>query len=177
MRPPLLRSAIVALAPLLLLASCNPSTDPPAQGQAHLAVTANVVGTAVATVVVEVTAPDISTPLVFNIVVADGVASGTITIPAGTARRITIRAFDAGGVLTHSGAATVSVQAGTNRLPDAHAARRGRADRGTPGQLHDQRDAHCERAVARRHANRSAHCGDPGCAGARHDRDGQLGHA
>jgi len=77
-------------------------------------VTANVVGTAVATVVVEVTAPDISTPLVFNIVVADGVASGTITIPAGTARRITIRAFDAGGVLTHSGAATVSVQAGTN---------------------------------------------------------------
>ena len=114
MRPPLLRSAIVALAPLLLLASCNPSTDPPAQGQAHLAVTANVVGTAVATVVVEVTAPDISTPLVFNIVVADGVASGTITIPAGTARRITIRAFDAGGVLTHSGAATVSVQAGTN---------------------------------------------------------------
>src|SRR2546427_20758 len=114
MRPPLLRSAIVALAPLLLLASCNPSTDPPTQGQAHLAVTANVVGTAVATVVVEVTAPDISTPLVFNIVVADGVASGTITIPAGTARRITIRAFDAGGVLTHSGAATVSVQAGTN---------------------------------------------------------------
>src|SRR5438105_14412327 len=114
MRPPLLRSAIVALAPLLLLASCHPSPDPPAQGQAHLAVTANVVGTAVATVVVEVTAPDISTPLVFNIVVADGVASGTITIPAGTARRITIRAFDAGGVLTHSGAATVSVQAGTN---------------------------------------------------------------
>src|SRR2546427_7686841 len=114
MRPPLLRSAIVALAPLLVWASSTPPTDPPAQGQAHLAVTANVMGTAVATVVVEVTAPDITTPLVFNIVVADGVASGTITIPAGTARRITIRAFDAGGVLTHSGAATVSVQAGTN---------------------------------------------------------------
>ena len=114
MRPPLLRSAIVALAPLLLLASCNPSTEPPAHGQAHLAVTANVAGTAVATVVVEVTAPDIPTPLVFNFVVADGFASGTITIPAGSNRTITIRAYDAGAVLTHRGTAIVSVQAGTN---------------------------------------------------------------
>ena len=114
MRPPLLRSAIVALAPLLLLASCNPSTEPPAHGQAHLAVTANVAGTAVATVVVEVTAPDIPTPLVFNFVVADGFASGTLTIPAGSNRTITIRAYDAGAVLTHSGTAIVSVQAGTN---------------------------------------------------------------
>src|SRR6266702_636339 len=114
MRPRFPRSAIVALAPLLLLASCNPAPDPPAQGQAHLAVTANVAGTAVATVVVEVSAPDITTPLVFNIVVASGVASGTITIPAGSNRTITIRAYDAGAVLTHSGTATVSVQAGTN---------------------------------------------------------------
>ncbi len=114
MRPLSLRSAIVALAPLLLLSSCNPATDPPAQSQAHLAVTANVAGTAVATVVVEVTASDITTPLVFNIVVASGVASGTITIPAGSNRTITIRAYDAGAVLTHSGTATVSVQAGTN---------------------------------------------------------------
>ena len=62
---------------------------------------ADVSGTAVATVVVEVTAPDIPAPLVFNFIVTDGIASGTITIPAGTGRTITIRAFDAGGVETH----------------------------------------------------------------------------
>ena len=62
----------------------------------------------------EVTAADIPASLVFNFIVADGVASGSITIPAGTGRTITIRAFDAGGVLTHEGTATVNVQSGSN---------------------------------------------------------------
>lgn len=107
-------SAVTALATLLAFASCNPAAGPSGDGQAHLAVRADVTGTAVATVVVEVSAADIPSSLVFNFIVADGVASGSIMIPAGTGRRITIRAFDAGGVQTHEGATTVNVQSGLN---------------------------------------------------------------
>ena len=107
-------SAVTALATLLAFASCNPATAP-SGGQAHLAVRADVSATAVTSIVVEVTAADIATPLVFNFIVASGVASGTITIPAGSNRTITIRAYDAGGVQTHSGVATgVNVVAGAN---------------------------------------------------------------
>ncbi len=108
-------SAFTAVATLLAFASCNPATGPSGDGQAHLAVRADVSGTGVATVVVEVSATDIPSPLVFNFIVADGVASGTITIPAGSNRTIAIRAYDVGGVETHSGMATgVNVLAGAN---------------------------------------------------------------
>ena len=108
-------SAVTALATLLAFASCNPAAGPSGDGQAHLAVRADVSGTAVAMVVVEVTAADISTPLFFNIIVASGLASGTITVPAGSNRTITIDAYDAANVKTHSGEARgVNVQAGDN---------------------------------------------------------------
>src|SRR3989449_1532360 len=58
--------------------------------------------------------PDIPTALIFNIPVAGGVASGTIAIPAGSNRTIAIRAYDAGGVETHRGSVTVSLQPGAN---------------------------------------------------------------
>ena len=64
--------------------------------------------------VVEVTAPDITSLLVFNIPIANGVASGTITLPAGSNRTITMHAFDAGGVETHRGSVIVTIRAGTN---------------------------------------------------------------
>ena len=79
-----------------------------------LLVRADVSGTSVATVVVEVTAADIVPPLVFNIPVVGGVALGTVTLPAGSARTFTMRAFDAGGVRTHTGSATVNIQPGVN---------------------------------------------------------------
>ena len=69
---------------------------------------------AVATLVAEVTAPDIATTLIFNIPIAAGVASGTIDLPAGSNRSIAIRAYDAGGVETHNGSVTVSLQPGAN---------------------------------------------------------------
>jgi Big-like domain-containing protein len=108
-------AALAALLPLLVLAACVPGdvTRPPG-GQASLIVHVDVAATAVATVVVEVSAPDIPTPLVFNIPITGGVASGTITIPAGSNRTIAIRAFDATGVETHSGSTTISVQPGIN---------------------------------------------------------------
>src|SRR3989442_1149633 len=41
-------------------------------------------------------------------------ASGTITVPAGSNRAVTLRAYDAGGILTHDGSATLNIHSGTN---------------------------------------------------------------
>jgi len=103
------------LAALLALGACIPHdlTEPPAD-RATLVVSADVSAAAVASLVVEVTAPDITSLLVFNIPIANGVASGTITLPAGSGRRITMHAFDAGGVETHRGSVTVSIRSGAN---------------------------------------------------------------
>lgn len=108
---------IVAAFPVLLFAgsACSPGEiTPPPPGLVTLLVRANVSATSVALVVVEVTAPDIDTPLVFNIPVTAGVASGTVTVPAGSDRTFTMRAFDSGGIETHAGSRTVDVAAGAN---------------------------------------------------------------
>jgi hypothetical protein len=68
----------------------------------------------IAMVVVEVTAADIATPLTFNIPTSNGMAAGSITLPAGSNRTITLRAYDAGGIQTHQGATTTNIVAGTN---------------------------------------------------------------
>jgi hypothetical protein len=109
-----LTSLSVSLAFLTVLASCGDPPVGPPRGEATLAVRANLSGTTVATVVAEVTAPDIPTMLVFNIPIVSGTATGTITVPAGANRTITLRAYDAGGVQTHSGSVTVSIQSGAN---------------------------------------------------------------
>lgn len=104
-----------ALVSSLWLGSClSEPTDTRPSSYATLLLRADLSATAVATLVVEVTAPDIAPPLLFNIGIVAGAAAGTITIPAGTDRTITIRAYDAGGVETHSGSVTVNVQPGTN---------------------------------------------------------------
>jgi hypothetical protein len=82
--------------------------------RATLFIRAALTGTSVAMVVVEVTAPDIATPLVFNIPTVNGVAAGTITVLTGSNRTIMLRAYDAGGVQTHAGSVTLSIHPGTN---------------------------------------------------------------
>lgn len=62
--------------------------------------------------VVEVSAADIPSPLVFNLTVANGVANGVLTLPAGSSRTIAVRAYDAGGIQTHTGTTTLDVQPG-----------------------------------------------------------------
>jgi len=110
-----LTSLSVALGFLAVLVSCaDRSTVTPPADDATLAISVNLSGTMVATVVADVTAPDIPTMLVFNIPIVNGIAARTITVPAGSNRTITLRAFDAGGVETHSGSVTVSIQPGTN---------------------------------------------------------------
>jgi len=104
---------------LIVIGSCIPR-EPTEPGGDHratsLLVRADVSAAGVASLVVEVTAPDITTLLVFNIPIANGMASGTISIPAGSDRTITMHAFDAGGVETHRGSVIVSIQPGTNPI-------------------------------------------------------------
>lgn len=64
-------------------------------------------------VTVTVSAVDIPTPMVFNFLVSAGVASGSIAVPAGANRLITVSAFD-GAVETHRGTTTLTISAGTN---------------------------------------------------------------
>jgi Big-like domain-containing protein len=101
------------LAAVSLLVACAGSVDP-GRGHGTLTVRADVSASAVATLVADVTAPDIPAPLIFNIPISGGVAAGTITIPAGSDRTVTLRAYDAGGTLTHSGSATLNIQSGSN---------------------------------------------------------------
>lgn len=83
-------------------------------GDVPLRITASVVGTPIATLVVTVTAADIATPLVFNLTVVNGVASGTIKVPPGLARTITVQAMDDQGNVTHDGSVTLDVKPGQN---------------------------------------------------------------
>lgn len=108
-----LRVVSVSTAGLVLLLACGKSGVEPA-GEATLFLSADVSGTSVATVVVDVTAPDIPTALVFNLPVANGTAAGAIVVPAGSQRTIAMRAYDAGGVKTHSGSVVLNVQPGAN---------------------------------------------------------------
>lgn len=102
-----------ACAVLWVVAACEVQTHVPVGvGQATLTVSANLSATAAVTVVVEVTAADITTPLVFNIPVVNRVASGTVTMPAGSRRTITMRAHDADGIETHRGAVTANIAPG-----------------------------------------------------------------
>ncbi len=61
-----------ALAAVSLLVACGGSVDP-GQGHGTLIVRADVTGSSVATLVAEVTAPDIPAALIFNIPISAGV--------------------------------------------------------------------------------------------------------
>ena len=107
-----LRVVFAILPCVLASASCGKDAVGPT-GEAKLVLFADVSGTSVATVVVDVTAPDIPTALVFNVPVVNGQAMDTIVVPAGSSRTIAMRAYDAGGVETHSGSTVLNVAPGT----------------------------------------------------------------
>jgi hypothetical protein len=98
-------------------AACSDSPTggtPPVAEEAELGFSLNLSGTTVNALVVEVTASDITGRLVFNIPVTNGTASGSVTVPAGSARTVTVKAYDSRGTLTHQGSKTVDVKAGNN---------------------------------------------------------------
>lgn len=108
-----MKSLPLAAAAFALVAACAPVTDAPSD-LAALRLTANVTGTAVDELVVTVSAADIPVPLVFNVSVSNGTASGTLHVPPGTARTIVVEAFDQAGDVTHDGTTTVDVARGQN---------------------------------------------------------------
>jgi hypothetical protein len=116
--PSILGRLLTGLMFLTGLHACRDSgTDavgPDGAVEAKLRLTAAVAGTPVAIVSAEVTAADIATPLRFNIPIVQGLASGTLRLPPGQARTITVRAFEQSGSITHEGQATVDIKPGQN---------------------------------------------------------------
>lgn len=109
-----LQTLVVASWMLSLIgAACAPANRDQREATA-VSVTAVVVGTPIDVIVIDVTAPDIATPLVFNLAVVEGVASGTVKLPPGVARTIRARGFDTSGEITHEGSVTVDVARGNN---------------------------------------------------------------
>jgi len=80
-------------------------------------VTADVSGLASSTFILEVSAPDIAPPLVFHPELRNGVASATVSVPAGPSRLLTLHAFDGQGIETHRGSRTIDVEAGSANGP------------------------------------------------------------
>lgn len=120
--PRALGSALVAVA--MLLAGCHDGPTAPridtSHGTGKLLVYANLSQSPVTTLVIQVTGPgilksDLVTPdtLTFNIPLSNGVASGTIAVPAGPQRVITAHAY-AGVVETHRGSITTDIAEGSN---------------------------------------------------------------
>ncbi|HUL49842.1 MAG TPA: hypothetical protein VLT79_07520 [Gemmatimonadales bacterium] len=105
-----------AAALLLVVLACLRDAPTGTGTAGTVVVRASVSGSGVATVVVRVAAVDIPAPLVFNLPVQNGVASGSLTLPSGSQRTIVLLAYDAGGVKTDSGSVTVNIQPGTNPL-------------------------------------------------------------
>jgi hypothetical protein len=112
----ILRSLSMLVVVAFAAAACeqHPTEVPLGTGEASLALYANVGEADVAELAIEVTAPDLTTPLVFNLTVQDGVASGSLRLPAGSDRLITVRGFSSTAEVTHHGEATVSVREGEN---------------------------------------------------------------
>jgi uncharacterized protein YjdB len=111
------RRVLAGLLATSAAAACQSGTEPPIdRGPGQLIVSANVAGTPISTVVVEVSGEGISpSPLVFNLQLANGTATGTITVPAGSGRTIRVRAYDAAGIETHRGERSgISISEGSN---------------------------------------------------------------
>jgi Big-like domain-containing protein len=107
---------LVVGAVILIDGACESPAAPHSAQAADVPVriTAITVGTPIQTLVVEVSAGDLPKPLVFNLSVVNGVASGTIKIPPGAARVIHVTAVDDQGDVTHEGSATIDVRPGQN---------------------------------------------------------------
>ncbi|HET7321970.1 MAG TPA: Ig-like domain-containing protein [Longimicrobiaceae bacterium] len=89
------------------------SPDPMPRGVA-LTIQVDIAGTSVTAMSVEVTGPGISTPIRKDLTISGGVASGTVTVPAGSERTFTVHALDSHGVETNRGSTTVTVTENDN---------------------------------------------------------------
>jgi hypothetical protein len=113
------RRVLAGLFATFAAAACQSGTEPPQPREpGQLIVSASLAANPeVSTVVVEVTAADISTPLVFNLTLSGGMAASTVTVPAGSRRKFTVRAYNASGIETHRGSKEIDVREGTSTTP------------------------------------------------------------
>jgi hypothetical protein len=104
-----------AFAAALLLTHCSTRTaSEDSEDTVAVAVSAVVVGTPIAIIVVEVDAADLAQPLFFNLTVSAGVATGTLRLPPGLGRTLTARGYDTAQEITHEGSVTIDVARGQN---------------------------------------------------------------
>lgn len=111
------RTVAFASAVAMAALSCSEaptSTSAVEAETAGLQFSANVTGTPISTLAIEVTAMDISEPLAFNLEVVAEQAAGTLQVPVGAARNFEVRAFDTDGEVTHHGSKSVNVNRGNN---------------------------------------------------------------
>ena len=108
------RACLTALVPVIFALGCsdNPTAPPQVGDDSRMMLSASVVGTPIATLAVTITASDITTPIVTNLTVSSGVATGTLKMPPGSARTITVRAYDNTGEVTHEGSKVVDAKPG-----------------------------------------------------------------
>jgi hypothetical protein len=100
---------------LLAAAACSePNPGPGTDEEASLQVTVVTRDVLVDRITAEVTGPGIAPALLFNLTLANGVASGTLRVPPGDDRTITLRAFEDTGELSYEGSATIDVRPGMN---------------------------------------------------------------
>lgn len=102
------------LGPMSATGCADPLGPRPESSAARLVISATVIGTPVATLVATVSAPDIPVSIVKNLIVEGGAASGTLAMPPGLARTITVTAFDEDGQVSHEGSRTIDVRRGPN---------------------------------------------------------------
>jgi len=105
---------VLALVVAVGVAAC--SADGPLSGGRVSTVTMRFLTPAtVKSLIVEVTGPGIDPAVVMNIAVgADTVATGSLTLPSGSARRFVVTAVDTAGVQTHRADTTLTLQPGAN---------------------------------------------------------------
>jgi uncharacterized protein YjdB len=104
---------------VLTLAACDiEGTDPEIEDgisqEVSLTVQANISGTNIQAVTAEVTGLGIDVPITANFAISNGMASGKLTVPTGSERTFTVRAFDASAIETHRGSRTIPVEATDN---------------------------------------------------------------
>lgn len=82
-------------------------------------ISVDVADLAVSGVAVEVTGPGIVNEIVANLPISEGLASGSISVLAGSNRAFTLRAFDAQGLETHRGGDTLNIAADQTTILEA----------------------------------------------------------
>ena len=110
------RRLIFGLSAVVTIWACDSATpsQPSTEPQLSVVPVSVSAAPAITTLTITVSGSDIATDLVFNVELVNGAATDTVEVPAGTARTVTVRGFDASNIETHRGSKTVNLTEGLN---------------------------------------------------------------